>query len=195
REIVTPVRRLDFSVLLSCLYGVMAHLNRAPVPLRIGVAGAVVCALAAVVVAVALRVPTTWPRAGSEPAVVGPADPPAKTGLTALSDPAVTPSSQVDRAAIEALQAVRVAVRDGHWSAAVEHAGRALDSARGASESILAEAYLALGQVLWINLQYREAVDAVAPVAFRGQGTPAQRGVAGLLAGSALEQSGQPGLA
>jgi soluble lytic murein transglycosylase len=195
REIVTPVRRLDFSVLLSCLHSVMARLMRAQLPLRIGLAGAVVCALAAVVVAAALRVPSTRPRAGTESAAVEHTDPPAEAGLTALLDPEVAPASPADRAAIEALHAVRVAVRDGRWSAAVEHAGRALDIARGASESIRAEASLALGQVLWINLQYRETVDAVAPVAFQGQGTPVQRGVAGLLAGSALEQSGQPGLA
>ncbi len=194
REIFTPVRWPDLRALLSHLYGVSAHSALIHAPLRIGLAGALVCALAAVVVAIATALWAPPSRPPATPALEE-ADPPAEVEQAALLDVAVAPASPVDTATIEAVQAVRAAVRGGQWSAAVKQARRALDTAQGASESILAEARLALGQALWINLQYREAVDALAPVAFQGQGTAAQRGIAGLLAGSALEQSGQAGLA
>lgn len=195
RKMFTPVRRPDLHALLSCLSGVRARSAPIGVPVGIGLAGALVWVLAAVIVAAALRASPSRPPAAPEPPAVERADPPAEAEQAALFDVAVAPASPTDMAAIEALQLVRAAVRGGQFSVAVEQAGQALEAALGASESVVAEARLALGQALWSNLQYREAVDAVAPVAFQGQGTPAQRGIAGLLAAAALEQSGQAGLA
>mgnify|MGYP003855380969 FL=1 len=169
-------------------------------PAQLGVAGVLLGVVVVTALAALLQArPAAPPLSGDahQPPHAGSPLEADQTGLPHMAGLALStaPLSPADAAALEALQTVYSALYGGLLTTAIETARRALDAAQSASAEILAETRLALGLALWANLQYREAVDVLAPLAFQEEGSAVHRGVAGLLAATALEQSGQAGLA